>query len=203
MTVWIPGDSYCLDANGVYDPGTDILIMQVPEILDFTTDTNYAAFTDVDGDGCSLTGSGPSTLTSMGTCWDVGAATLTLGAAGTVGSDSPLSDITFRSELRNTVAGPEPSSGATCSDPPAIDFKGTAPPGASGRKRRAVEPPEKEAKAAHRSLHTGGRAKTRMLFAGRTRGAEYPKPCSGIGSANTWPPLPYPPETPEVGRRMD
>ena len=119
--------------------------MQVPLILDFTTDTNYAAFTDLDGDGCSLTGSGPSTLTSMGTCWDVGAATLMLGAAGTVGSDSPLADIIFISELRNTVAGRSRRAARHAAIHPRSTSR-EPPPGASGRKRRAVEPPEKEAK---------------------------------------------------------
>ena len=127
LTVWLPGDGSCPDRDGAYDPGTDSLVMQFPEILDLTTDTNYAAFADIDGDGCSQAGSGPPTWRATGACWDVGAATLGLGLAGIVGSGSPLSDVVFGScELRNAITGPEPSSGAICDNPPAIDFNGTA-----------------------------------------------------------------------------
>ncbi len=125
-TTWAAADGFCPDGDGTYDAGTDTLITQFPQILDFTTDTNTATFTDIDGDGCSIAGFGPTMLSASGECMDIAGATVTTGAAGTIGSPALPFDITFSTTLPNSVTGPEPSSGATCASPPAINFNGTA-----------------------------------------------------------------------------
>jgi len=124
-TTWLSAGG-CPDPDGTYDPGTDTLITQFPQILDFTTDTNDATFTDIDGDGCSRAGSGPNTLSASGECMDVAGATIKTGAAGTIGSNALPYDITFSSTLPNVITGPGAPLGATCASPPAINFSGEA-----------------------------------------------------------------------------
>jgi hypothetical protein len=123
---WLAQDQSCPDADGMYDEGTDMLVTQFPQNLDFTTDTNTGVFTDLDDDGCFEQGTGPVTLQATGACLDTVANTVNTGAAGTIFSDAFPYDITFSSFLVNSVTGPDAPLGATCATPPAIDFSGTA-----------------------------------------------------------------------------
>jgi len=115
------------NGDGVFNEG-DIVITQFPQILDFTTDANKAEWMDIDGDGCFLAGAGPAAgFTATGTCLDVAAGTVGTGAAGTVASNGgPTFDLSFSSTLPNTVSAPGAPLGATCDDPPAVNFAGSA-----------------------------------------------------------------------------
>ena len=125
-TTWLALDASCPDSDGTYDAGTDTLITQFPQNLDFTTDKNTATFTDIDGDGCSIAGAGPASLSGTGACYDIGGATITTAAAGTIGSPALPFDISFDSVLPNSVTGPGAPLGATCATPPVINFGGSA-----------------------------------------------------------------------------
>ena len=57
---------------------------------------------------------------------DIGGATITTAAAGTIGSPALPFDITFDSVLPNSVTGPGAPLGATCASPPVINFAGSA-----------------------------------------------------------------------------
>src|SRR6185436_17589497 len=61
-------------------------VVAFPQILDFTTDTNSADWSDLDPDGCCLAGSGPS---SEQACAFGGGSTSGLSSTGTC-LDSPL-----------------------------------------------------------------------------------------------------------------
>ena len=51
----------CPAVDGTYDPDDgDVLIQEFTHTLDFTTDATQANWVDLDGDGCSLAGTGPS-----------------------------------------------------------------------------------------------------------------------------------------------
>jgi hypothetical protein len=127
-TTWLAADFTCPDMDGMFDPGTDTLILVVPQILDFSTDVSTASWSDIDGDGCSIAGAGPAAgLTREGVCIDTGAMTVSTAATGTIGSNgSPLFDLTFATLLPNSLSGPAPSLGATCATPPVINFAGLA-----------------------------------------------------------------------------
>jgi hypothetical protein len=118
----------CPSADGMYNPGVDQLILQVNQILDFTTDTNTSSWMDLSGDGCPIAGSGPAVgFSNRGTCWHIVGGTVVLAASGTVGSDAlPLYDFSFTTLLPNTIEQTGASTGATCASPPAINFDGTA-----------------------------------------------------------------------------
>jgi hypothetical protein len=126
-TTWTNPPLTCPDPDGQYDPGTDTLITQFPQILDFTTDSNKAEWMDIDVDGCSIAGVGPAAgFTATGVCIDNAFSTVTTGAAGAVASKAaPLHDLTFRSILPSTFSGPIAGS-SSCGSPPAINFAGTA-----------------------------------------------------------------------------
>jgi len=117
----------CPAPDGEYNPGTDALIVEFPQILDFTTSSNTARWEDIDGDFCSVAGTPlPNTMAS-GACLDVSAGTVTTAAAGPIGSSgAPLFDILFRTTLPNMITGPDEPLGATCDPAPVIDFAGTA-----------------------------------------------------------------------------
>jgi hypothetical protein len=112
--------------NGTFDPPTDIKINEFPQILDFTTDTTTAKWVDLDGDGCSLAGAGPASLSATGMCLDLTAQTVTLVAAGTVGSEALPYDLTYLEVSPNTFERTGEETGATCASPPLIDFAGSA-----------------------------------------------------------------------------
>jgi hypothetical protein len=119
----------CPANDGTYNPDQgDTLILDVQQILDFTTDTNSAQWMDLSGDGCAIAGVGPASgLSNSGECLDVAGNTVALAASGAVGSENgPLFDFSFTARLRNSVSGPNPLQGAVCEDPPVIDFTGTA-----------------------------------------------------------------------------
>jgi hypothetical protein len=63
----------CPAKDGMYNPGTDTLVSQFPQTLDFTTDTTTAAFQDLDMDHCFISGAGPAAgFSNSGTCMDIG-----------------------------------------------------------------------------------------------------------------------------------
>jgi len=134
-TTWIEhtsGDT-CPAEDGTFDPGRgdpikdDMLIVEFPQILDFTTDTNSAVWSDLDGDGCAIAGGGPQRgLSSTGTCIDLDAHTVTTAASGPIGSSGgPAFDLTYTTRLPNTFSGPNPPMGSTCTSPPALNFGGS------------------------------------------------------------------------------
>jgi len=129
----------CPDPDGMPGGTGDNTVVAFPQILDFTTDSNNADWSDLDPDGCCLAGSGPASaqdcafagggpngLGGSGVCMDLDAKTVTTAASGTIGSNGgPLYDLTFTTRLPNAVEGPEPRLNATCEDPPEINFTGT------------------------------------------------------------------------------
>jgi hypothetical protein len=131
--MWIEhssGDS-CPANDGTFDPGDDpvqddFLIGGFVQVLDLTTDTAAASWTDIDGDGCSVAGRGPAVgFSRTGVCLDLAAGTVTSVAAGLVGSSGPpLFDITFSASFPSTFVGPNPPLEATCPAPPPIHFAG-------------------------------------------------------------------------------
>ena len=117
----------CPAPDGEYNPGMDTLIVQFPQILDFTTDASTARWEDIDGDGCAVAGTPLMSTSTSGVCLDTAASTVTIAAAGPIGSaGAPLFDILFRTQLPSTLSGPEEPMGATCEPAPVIDFGGTA-----------------------------------------------------------------------------
>jgi hypothetical protein len=73
------------------------------------------------------TGCGTCTGPAKGSCIDIDAKTVTVAASGTIfSSGGPTYDLLFATVQSNSVTGPEPSTGATCDNPPVIDFTGTA-----------------------------------------------------------------------------
>jgi hypothetical protein len=123
--VWSAPD--CPDSDGTPDR-SDTLILEFPQILDFTTDAAASRWEDLDGDGCMIAGAGPlSGLAGAGSCLDLGTSIVITAAAGTIGSGGrPLFDLSALTILPNTWSGPEASTGATCNDPPTVNFSGTA-----------------------------------------------------------------------------
>lgn len=122
-------------ADGTYDPDApnpDLLITKFPQILDFTTDRSTTKWMDLDGDGCSIAGVGPASgfdadPHSTGVCLDLDNNTVTTVASGPVGSTgSPLFDLTYLTFLPNQFSGPQAPLNATCDNPPAINFAGSA-----------------------------------------------------------------------------
>lgn len=126
-TTWLDEGFSCPDPDGMFDGG-DTLILQIPQILDFTTDISTASWSDIDGDSCSIAGAGPAAgLTRTGICIDTSAMTVTIAATGTIGSaGSPLFDLTFAALLPNGFSAPTASGGATCDTPPIVNFTGAA-----------------------------------------------------------------------------
>jgi hypothetical protein len=125
---WTPaGAPMCPDPDGVFNPGTDMLVTQFPQILDFTTSTNTASFVDLNSDGCKRGGGlgpdGPTVAT--GACLDLSGGTVTTGAAGTVASSgAPAGDLLFSTTLPNSFASSGAFAGATCASPPLIPLPG-------------------------------------------------------------------------------
>jgi hypothetical protein len=154
-TTWLAEDASCPDADGAPPEGGDVIITSFPQTLDQTTDRATAEFNDNDGDGCFLKGVGPAgpyttnqLCTDMmapypcctgsgtgtcvgsggiGTCIDFGAKTVSVAGTGTVfSSAAPLHDLLFANILPSTISGPDTFGGATCANPPPINFTGTA-----------------------------------------------------------------------------
>lgn len=121
------GSASCPADDGMYNPDTDLLVLDVNQILDLTTDTNDAQWSDLSGDGCPIAGRGPlAGLSNTGICLDLAANTIGIAASATVGSaNAPLFDFTFSARLLNSISGPNASTGATCDSPPLINFNGT------------------------------------------------------------------------------
>ena len=137
-TVWNDAGGECPDPDGVFDPGTDALVLDFPQIFDLSTDATSADWQDIDPDGCCLAGAGPASVTNPcepggtgglsanGSCIDLAARTVTLAASGLVSSSTqPLFDLTFTVELPGILQGPDDPSQVTCASPPPIAFDGT------------------------------------------------------------------------------
>jgi hypothetical protein len=140
-TTWLSFGG-CPDPDGTFNPPGDVNIVSFPQTLDFTTDATQADWSDLDPDGCCIAGAGPASVvppcnaggtggfSGTGTCIDLAGANaagadVTTVAAGAIGSaGSPLYDLTFISTLPNEISGPGEPSGATCEEPPLIDFNG-------------------------------------------------------------------------------
>lgn len=122
-----PGE--CPAQDGTYNPEDgDTLISEFDQILDFTTDATTTMWEDLDGNSCAIAGVGPpgGFPSASGACLDLTNNTVTTVASGPVGSiGGPLFDITFLTSLPNAFTGPDALTGATCDDPPVIDFGGT------------------------------------------------------------------------------
>ena len=125
-TVWLSADATCPDSDATYDPGTDTLITELATTLDATTDTATAGWADLDGDGCSLAGSGPTPLSGTGECLDVDGETVTIAAAAPIPSNALPFDITLSATIPAVVTGPGAPLGATCTTPPLVTLGGTA-----------------------------------------------------------------------------
>jgi hypothetical protein len=120
--------------NGVFD-APDVIVSEFDQILDFTTATATGKWMDLDGDGCTIAGTGPvdrpDLFTKSGGCIDItklntsGVAVNTV-AVGEFGATGGLFDGTFATVLPNTMSGPTASTGATCDSPPTINFSGQA-----------------------------------------------------------------------------
>jgi hypothetical protein len=123
-----PGNFGTCPGDGVFQEGTDSIITQFSQILDFTTDTTKSSWADIDGDGCSIAGQGPlaGQPAIKGTCLDFSTGQVVTVAAGGFGSTGLPDDGSFSNRLANVITGPEPPMGATCDSPPAINFTGTA-----------------------------------------------------------------------------
>jgi hypothetical protein len=129
-TTWVDAiaPTTCPDGDGTYNAGTDILVVSFPQILDFTTDATTSTWADLDPDGCFLSGAGPggAGLSGAGVCLDPLTGAVGTAASGTIGSNGgPLYDLTFLTQLPNTLTGPTPLVGATCATPPLIAIPGT------------------------------------------------------------------------------
>ena len=139
-TFWLDDTFQCPDPDGVYDPGSDTLVLSFRQMLDLTSDASKADWKDLDGDGCCVAGTGPASpsacaagggpLSEKGACLDVAGigtagADVTLVASGPVASDgAPLYDVTTSWSFASEVSGPAAPLGAVCSTPAAIDFVG-------------------------------------------------------------------------------
>jgi hypothetical protein len=125
---WVAADGSCPDSDGTFNPATDTKLAEFPQTLDLTTDTNTAQFADIDLDGCAKSGLGPTgPFSNTGQCIDLTNNTVNIAASGTVfSSGGPTYDLLFTTVQNNTLSGPAPSGGATCDNPPVIDFSGTA-----------------------------------------------------------------------------
>ena len=143
VVFWADKNFECPDSDGVYDPGTDTLIVSFPQTFDLTTDSTSGDFRDLDADGCCIAGAGPASHTNpcnatgagpptaSGSCidlagLDVAGTDVTVVAAGAVGSRNPVHDITFDMSLPIEMTTSGAFSGAVCTTPPSIDFAGTA-----------------------------------------------------------------------------
>ncbi|HJQ83381.1 MAG TPA: hypothetical protein VKA21_04850 [Candidatus Binatia bacterium] len=109
LTVWMDADGDCPDADGVYDPGSDTLVTDVPFILRPTTATATAAFVDQNGDACTREGIGPSgplTLTGAaapGPCCTVGQPMTLVATTVAFTGLAPLYDAIAQLTLPGTV----------------------------------------------------------------------------------------------------
>jgi hypothetical protein len=119
----------CL-GDGVFQMGTDTIITQFDQILDFSTDTAHAHWADIDGDGCSIAGGGPSAgqPAIKGRCIDTSASPMTIATASAGGffSAGLPYDGSFSTFLTSTVTQTGPFAGDICGSPPPINFAGTA-----------------------------------------------------------------------------
>jgi hypothetical protein len=127
-TTWVDAiaPSTCPDGDGMFNAGTDILVVSFPQILDFTTDQSDAYWSDLEADGCFLSGAGPAGgFTLQGSCINYGTGAVGTVATGNIGSNgAPLFDLSFATSLPNTISGPAAPLGATCASPPAIAIAG-------------------------------------------------------------------------------
>jgi hypothetical protein len=109
---WSDGDSTfeCPDEDGVYDPGSDLLVSTFTFVLSPTTGISTAAFVDTNADGCRREGAGPGgpvTLTGAsapGPCCSVGQTTTVVSVGAAFSGGGPLYDLLFRSSVPATVS---------------------------------------------------------------------------------------------------
>jgi hypothetical protein len=93
-TTWNDVDANCPDDDGVYDPGTDVLVSQFDFILRTTTASSNADYTDLNADSCAFAGHGPDhtkrcSLNNSRPCTSNGHCTSPLPNDGTC-TDGPL-----------------------------------------------------------------------------------------------------------------
>lgn len=128
-TTWVDAQApvTCPDGDGAYDPGTDVLIVSFPQTLDFTTDVSSNSWTELEADGCFLSGAGPAGgFLRTGTCIDRDTGAVDTAATGVIGSNgAPLYDLSFASLLPNTFSGPAAPLGVTCGSAPSIAIPGS------------------------------------------------------------------------------
>jgi hypothetical protein len=124
----------CPANDGTFNTPGDTPITAFPQILDFTTDTATSSWEDLDGSGCWIVGQGSPNTTTKGFTGTGKCATLTganrtiiTAATGAVGSKGgPYYDLSFINTIPNNITGPTANTGATCANPPVINFTGTA-----------------------------------------------------------------------------
>ncbi len=108
-TTGCPGDSTFNPASG------DVSVVSFPQNLDFTTDSTTTSFVDIDGDGCSLAGSGPiGPVAATGTCLHYLGLSVTTVATGPIGSSDTLDDLSFVMTLPNTFTPGGGPGGTVC-----------------------------------------------------------------------------------------
>ena len=127
---WTPpggGAGNCPDVDGTYDPGTDDDLGVLSFLVDQTTDTATASWSDLDSDGCSLAGMGPvGPFASTGTCIDFATASLSVASSLTVAATvAPLNDLTVTGLTPNTFAPTGAFKSAVCMPAPDIAIPGT------------------------------------------------------------------------------
>jgi hypothetical protein len=118
---WNDADFECPDADGVFDPGTDLLVTEFTFILSPTTATATGQFVDKNADGCAKAGNGPTgpvALTgapSAGPCCVVGQSQTVVAVGVAFSGGSPLYDLIFRSTTPAAITQCNPYPGdATC-----------------------------------------------------------------------------------------
>ena len=116
----------CL-GDGVFN-GSDTVVSEFSQILDFTTGKASGHWADIDGDGCSLAGTGPAAgfTNSRATCMNLSAMTVTTVAVGEFAANGGAGDGTFQVTLPNTISGPGAPLGASCPNT-LIDFTPLTP----------------------------------------------------------------------------
>jgi hypothetical protein len=125
--VWLSAASQCPDPDGTFDPDQDFMLSQFDHVLDLTTDATRTQWSDLDGDGCAVSGLGPEAgfPPMSGTCLAHDVGTLTLVASGVGTGSVPFFDLSFLISVPGSFDRIADLGTATCPSPPGIDFAGT------------------------------------------------------------------------------
>jgi hypothetical protein len=124
-TIWednSPGMVGTCIGNAVFD-GTDMLVSEFDQILDFTTDTAKSTWSDVDPDSCSVAGAGPSSGEPIvsGVCLNTANGDVRLVAAGGFGNSlTPTYDGSFSFSLPGTMTQTGPFANDMCPGAPPL-----------------------------------------------------------------------------------